>query len=510
MFRSVVLASCVLIAGCVGTPRASSHLQHNLSDQSPVSLAITNVTVIDPESRRVLPKHSVLVRGDRIVAVVPTRTRSRYAPSRTIDGTGRFLIPGLMDMHAHLFLPEPATPSLNLLLANGITSFREMSSDCWALAGVKTGCISDYKSLQARLRDGSIAGPDLLATTSIMVFGRAYGNVPKGAPEFLIPRTPDEARELVRYLKTREVDLIKTHDTIPKDVFVALADEAKKQGIPVGGHIPFGMGVAGVIEHGYASIEHARDLLYDCSRYGPEFRRLTSDVADRRPGAKRPEDVVRLRETVGQFDEAICAAMLKRLAGSGIYYVPTHVTREMEARATDPAYVQDPNRKYITARRMARWEKDIAETAALPAEEAAALNAFFRHGLRITGLAYAAGVPIMAGTDQNDTLIVPGFSLHRELALLAQAGIPPMDVLRSATTTPASYLKKSDLLGGISAGKEADLVLLRANPLKDIRNTAAVEAVVANGRLYDRAALNGLLVEAERVAAGESTSGGGR
>jgi imidazolonepropionase-like amidohydrolase len=171
----------------------------------------------------------------------------------------------------------------------------------------------------------------------------------------------------------------------------------------------------------------------------------------------------------------------------------------MEARADDEVYRQDRSRKYIMPMRDKSWEKDLTETAALPSEEKRHLKSFFLHGLKITGLAHRAGVRIMTGTDANDTMIVPGFSLHREFELLASAGLPPMEVLRASTTVPAKYLKRADL-GGISAGKEADLVLLRRNPLEDIRNAAAIESVIANGRLYDRAALDALLAQVEQMA----------
>jgi imidazolonepropionase-like amidohydrolase len=121
--------------------------------------------------------------------------------------------------------------------------------------------------------------------------------------------------------------------------------------------------------------------------------------------------------------------------------------------------------------------------------------------MEVTRMAWRAGVPIMAGTDSSDTMIVPGFSLHRELGLLRRAGLPPMDVLRAATTVPARYLKRSASLGGIGTGKEADLVLLDADPLQDIANTQFIRAVIADGRLYDRAALDALLSTVERAAA---------
>jgi imidazolonepropionase-like amidohydrolase len=489
---SIGIMMAAALAGCETVRRRAPE---------PVSLAIENVTVIDPETRRVLRGRSVYVKGDRIVAVVPASQAGRFAADRSLDGSGRYLIPGLMDMHVHLFLPEPAAPTLNLLLANGVTGVREMSSDCWEVAGSRTGCVGEYKVLQSHIASGEVAGPELLSLTSTMVMGPASQRVPPGVDPFIAPRTPEDGRRLARHLAGRGVDMVKTHDSIPTEAFFALLDEARTAGLEVAGHVPFGAGSLEAARRGYRSIEHARDLLYDCSGYGPAFRRAAGDFAERKAGAARPTNQERLTRTVDEHDPKTCAAFLTQLAQTGAYYVPTHVTREMEARAAEPGYRQDPRRRYVMPDRNRRWEADLVQTAALPPAERMALERFFRHGLEITRLAHRAGVPIMAGTDASDTMIFPGFSLHDELSLLARAGLTPMDALRAATTVPAAYLGRTASLGGIAAGKEADLVLLRADPLHDVRNTGSIEAVIADGRLYDRAALDALLLDVERSVA---------
>ena len=466
-----------------------------------VDLAIHNVTVIDPQSRRVLPRHSVYVSGDRIVTVARADARKTFTATRVLDGSGRYLIPGLMDMHAHLFLPEPAAISLNLFLANGVTAIREMSSDCWAIAGAKKGCIDEYRSLQSQLRNGGIVGPDLVQLTSTMVMGPSRLKLPK-APAFVVPTDHPAGQALAEHLASRGVDLIKTHDSVPLGAFAGLMAGANRSRIGVVGHVPFAAGSLGAARLGYRSIEHARDLLYDCSRYGPEFRKREAAFADGAPGAVRPPSIERLQRTVAEYSDADCAELLKTLAATGISYVPTHVTREMEALADDPQYRGDPARKYILHKRNADWESDLKQTAALSSEERNALRAFFEHGLKITRLAHRAGIPIMAGSDSNDTMIVPGFSLHRELALLNRAGLSPMEALRSATSVPATYLGRASELGGISPGMRADLVLLSANPLAQISNTRSIQAVIARGRVFDRGQLDALLVEAEHAAAG--------
>ncbi|WP_075005013.1 amidohydrolase family protein [Stigmatella aurantiaca] len=489
LFKGSLALLAALLGGCQSLP-ARGVLPE-------ASLRIAKVTVIDPETRSVLPDRSVYVAGDRILAVVSEGERPPYRAARTLDGSGKFLVPGLMDMHVHLFLPEPAAPVLALMLANGVTGVREMSGDCWALAGAAEGCIGDYRRLAAQIEAGEVAGPELLSLASTIVMGPARVQLPAGVPSYVAPSTPAEGRQLVRYLHARGVDLIKTHDSIPGEVFRAMMDEARSLGIGVSGHVPYAANTDELIRLGFGSIEHARDLLYDCSRYGEDFRRMGSAYADRQPGAKRPDDAERMRRTVAEYDPALCASRMRSLAAAGFYVTPTHVTREMEARAAEPAYRDQPLRRYILPARNAQWQADLDETAAAPAELTALRQGFFRHGLTLTGLAHRAGVNIMAGTDANDTMIVPGFALHRELGLLVQAGLSPMEALRAATSVPAAYLRRTATLGGISPGKEADLLLLRANPLDDIANSASIETVISDGRVYGRAALDALLVSAE-------------
>lgn len=208
-------------------------------------LVISDVTVIDPETRRVLPNRSVYVRGDRITAVVPSAAAGNRTAARTIDGAGRFLIPGLMDMHVHLFLPEAPAPTLNLLLANGVTSIREMASDCWAAAGMTAGCVDEYRRVLSRIEAGEVAGPDLVALTSTMVMGPTRLKLPQGAPSFITPMSGEDARTLVGYLASRGIDLVKTHDSIPSVAFRALMDGANRPGAQGRRAYPVRGGLAG-------------------------------------------------------------------------------------------------------------------------------------------------------------------------------------------------------------------------------------------------------------------------
>ena len=365
------VVAAIALAACQTVPTAPARR---------AGLAITNITVIDPATRKVLPRHSIFIDGDRIVAVLPVDHGSQFVADQSIDGSDKFAIPGLMDMHVHEFLPKPPAASLNLLVANGVTGIREMSGDCWEAAGVTEGCIQHYRALQAQIRAGAVPGPDLLYLASPMVMGPTRLKLPAGTPDFVVPNSAEAGRMTVRRLAARLPDLIKTHDSIPTDVFAAMMDEARSLGIEVSGHVPFRAGVLGAARMGFRSIEHARDPLYDCSRYGPEFRRQEADYADGKAGSKRPVNMDRLSRTVAEFDPAGCDRFLRSFATSGAFYVPTHVTREMEALAGDAGYRANPARKYILAERNKRWEADLTETAALSSPEVAALKGFYRHG----------------------------------------------------------------------------------------------------------------------------------
>ncbi|MCG8506274.1 MAG: amidohydrolase family protein [Sphingomonadales bacterium] len=453
-----------------------------------VALAVSNVTLIDPATRTVRPDSTIFIDDGRIVAITGSQDAPDYAAAEEIDGEGRFLIPGLIDMHVHMAEhPLLARFSGPLFIANGVTGVRDMSSDCWEPRGDESVCVDDMRVLSARIEAGETVGPHLLALSSDFVKGVAYREeLPEGAPDFYHPETAAEARELVRFLKKRGVDFIKSYSSVPPAAYFAMMDEAKKLGLPVAGHVPRAMDVLEAAAAGHRSIEHARVLLYDCSDYGPSYRASMA-------AGEAPDDETRLRETLDGYNPARCKAVLDSLARFGVYYVPTHETREMDARAGEAAYRNDPRLRYIPEPLMARkWRGDLDETASVSPAVSALYDHFYRHGLTITRMAHEAGVPVMVGTDANDTMVFPGFSYHDELGHLAKAGLEPMEILRAATIVPARYLGREGEFGGIAVGMSANLVLLEADPLRDIANAAEIAAVIFSGRVFDKQAIEAL------------------
>ena len=490
----LLIAASFLLPSCASVPPKT------------VSLAIENVTVIDPESGNVQRNRSVYIDGDKIDAVARTGRSNRYLADQVIDGTDKYLVPGFVDMHGHVgYNPLIAAYSFNLMIANGVTAVRDPGGDCWepksANSGTNAVCIYDLRARSEQIESGELVGPHLLMLSNQAVKGPIMRHeLPEGAEPFFFPETEDQGRTVVRYLKDRGVDFIKTYNLIPRDVFFAMADEANNIGIDFAGHVPGALTVVEYAEAGGRSIEHARAILYDCSLYGKTYREEVGLYANRVEGAEFPDDETRLRRTIEEFNADQCAAVLKALKDNDTYYVPTHETREVDARAIDPEYRKDPNTKYIPGPLLDFWMSDLDATASAPQVVQDLRQEFFDHGLKITKLAHDAGVKVMIGTDTPETMVLAGFSYHDEMVHFANAGLEPMDILRAASTVPAEYFGMQDVYGGISKGKIADLILIDADPLADIRNAREISAVISAGRLYDRARLDGMLAEAEAVA----------
>ena len=492
--RSPLLYPLIVAATFLATPSIA---------QQRVDLHIERITIIDPENRQVLPDHSVWIDKGQIIAINPTSKSGTYKAKQRIDGTGQYLIPGLIDMHVHLAHPKWSSATLKLLIANGVTGVREMTGDCWEPRGDFFACIDDYRALQTAINDGSTLGPRLLAISSAIIRGpseREEPHVPGEAPAYFTPSDAPQARQLAHYLATRNVDFAKVYNLLSKEVYTAFIQEASQLGLPVVGHVPMALSVSEAAALGHQTIEHARVIAYDCSDHGPVLREIINDLFAGNNDRLYPSTTTLLKRSVTTFNPERCNQVLKTLAEHEVWYVPTHKTREFDARASEELYRNDPRIDYISTELKRAWNSDLNNTAQAEPELVQLYKQFLDHGLHITQLAHQSGVKILAGTDANDTLSIPGFALHDELALLAQAGLPPMDILRTATTNPAEYLAQLNDLGGISKGKRADLLLLNSNPLDDIRHTTDIAAVIISGKVMDRTALDLVLAQVKTEA----------
>lgn len=468
------LLTSFALAACASTPPASATID--------ADVAIQGVTVVDVVAGRTVANRDVLLKGDRIVDVVPSGRARPASTTRVIDGRGMFVIPGLWDMHAHLFFQlDPIRQQLPLFTAFGVTGIRVMNTP------MLSGGLAPYRDVQARIADGRLVGPRILAIGSWSVNGSAGVN--DAMPPWYRTRTAEEGRQLARYLKEQGYDFIKIYGGIPRDGYSGLTSEARALGIPFAGHEPAEMSALEISNAGQRSLEHSRIFLLNCWPGADSLRKRLH---------KSPQTVLRQR-MVDQYSPTECAEVFRTFVKNGTYLTPTHVTRKMDAFADNASYRGDARLKYIPVRQRLSWLTDANGMVASdpsPAGRKSFMD-FYATGLALTGAAYRAGVEVMVGTDAGDSFVIPGASVHDELEELVKANLTPAEALRAATVTGATFLGRATEFGTVQAGRVADLVVLDANPLSDISNTRRIRTVIRGGRVFERAALDSMLASVE-------------
>ena len=449
-----------------------------------IPLAITGVTIVDVRSGTLVRDQDVVVEGARITAVGPGGTLPLPEGATVLDGRDRYLMPALWDMHAHVYAVSPLL-DLPLYIAFGVTHVRDMQG-CPSEGDPFIACYEDKQRWSEEALAGTRVGPRIFEASSFMANGPGMAARLGGVPAYFDVATPKQARDFVRHFVGR-ADTIKVYDDIPREAYFALADEARKAGLPLVGHKPKSIDSVEAAAH-QRSIEHARFLLHDAFAGSDALRAAAGTPAWR-------ED---RRAMLDTHDPARAQRIFEAMRVHGTYYVPTHLTRRVDAYADAAEVREDPALAYVHPLMEMQWLEDLDATLARdPGPEARRTYLeFYEKGLELTRQAHRAGVKIMVGTDY----IAAGLDVHRELELLVAAGLTPREALEAATLVPAEYAKQSDHHGEVATGRVADLLLLRADPLADIRNTQALEAVIFNGALYDAEALAGLRRQVEQNA----------
>lgn len=461
----------------------------NVSAQSDV--VISRVTVVDIERGRLIPDQTVVISGGRITTVEPAG-RARPSPAaRTVDGQGKFLMPGLLDMHVHLTASGNATGiEMPLFIANGVTGVRVMNADRPNANPTATPGLDTHRGWQRQIEAGTLTGPRLLSLATWAVNGAA--GMPAGMPDFYRASTREEGEQLARYFKERGFDFIKVYNNVSRDGYFGLTDEARRLGLPFAGHEPGALSAVEISNAGQGSLEHSRIFLFNCFAGADSMQKRL---------LKLPSTALR-RRMLDEYDPTRCAEVFRVFAKNRTYLTPTLGTRQMDAMAHDSAYRNDARMKYIPLPVRLAWNADAdGMVAGDPSPEGRRSYLDFYHRSRaLTRDAYLAGVPIMLGTDAGDSFVFPGSSMHSELEELVAAGFSPAEALRAATLGGAEYLKRTADLGTVQSGRYADLVLLDADPLADVANVRRIHAVVMNGRVHDRAALDAMLAAVEVAA----------
>ena len=437
-------------------------------------LVLKNVNVVDVDSGAIIAGRSVVVSDGRIKEIGTQESVRAPAGARVIDGSGRYLMPALWDMHTHPMEPE----ALSMLVANGVGGTRIM----WGLPR--------HLEWRARVELGELLGPRLLIA----------GPIIEGVPPAQAANVVDtEGRRLVKTLaegvaevrrqKAAGFDYIKVYNNVPLDAYKGLVTEAARLRIPVVGHVPFAAGIHGALAARQKSIEHLRGYI----------EKLVPAEAPIQPGidmrsrtlAWEYADMSRIPELVRATRDA--GAWQCPTLGTSIYTAPSGAIERYLA-TPEAGYLDPQTREAFRHRGRVKWLSNFTE-----ADFERATRANDKQAVLLRAM-HEAGVPLLAGTDSNSF----GFALHRELEALVGVGLSPGEALQTATTNPARFAGLEQEVGRVASGYAADLILLDANPLHDIRNTSRIDAVILRGQLLDRAALDAMLAKVkERYAAGK-------
>jgi len=483
-------ALATLILGVVLATGGSADQPASRTD---APLVFTHITLIDATGKPPQPDRTVIIANGRIASIQSSAHSAVAVPAKFVDGTGLFMIPALWDMHAHAFADASAhlLPLFyfELSLANGVTGLRDM-------AGFADNIEAD-EQWRSALKAGVITGPELLMAGALI-----DGPNPT-YPRSITIGTPKQARDAVDALKTRAVDFLKVYNMLPREEYLALAAEARQQRIPFAGHVPLAVPAAEAADAGQASFEHLWGLLLGCSSREQELRTKMLAEANRpgtRPTQLRPHNLF-ARELADSYDPKKASALFGKLVEDHTWQVPTLSVLHMLAYIEDIRQHDDPRLRYFPRELQEEWNpaRDWRLNQRV-AKEIANSRLLFEQDLKLVRAMHTAGVKMMAGTDSTEPYTYPGFTLHDELAWLVTAGLTPMEALQSATRNPAEFLHREDRQGTVEIGKDADLVLLRADPLVDIRNTQKIEAVVLHGKYLPRPELDAMLEHVARAA----------
>lgn len=448
MIRASRISACLalaglLLAGC----RASV----------PDGVALVGATLLNGSGGPALKDVAIVVRRGRIESVGARHDFELPRKTREVDVSGRWIIPGLIDAHAHLAPAASWAPSR--YLAWGVTTVRDVH-----------GGLGKVVALRKRLNTGVAVGPRVYAA------GAMIDGLPATYPDAIGVSNEKEARKAVDRLVSADSELIKVYTRIDQPLLRAIMDEARAFNLPVTGHLGMTDAVTAA-KTGIASIEHMTGVPEAASRsaaalYAAHYRGFF-------PGWTASE-----RSWAG-LDSAALARVAGQLAEAKVTIIPTLVLHEALRYLNDPAPLRDPNLNDVPEPQRKEW--DIPGMVSRAGWTDSDFAAFQRAGpmqdlfLRLFA---AAGGRIAAGTDAANQLLVPGYSQHREMELLVRAGLSPGEALRAATRNGAVLLGV-DSLGLLAPGKAADLLVLSRDPLADIRNTRTIELVMSRGELID-------------------------
>ena len=427
--------------------------------------AIKDVAVIDVKKGIAIPNQTVIIVNDQITKIGKQVKVDIPRGATIIDGHGLYLMPGLVDAHVHYF---DAPVFGRLMIANGILLVRD------------TGMPNEYiLPLRDKLNRGETLGPELITTGAIL------DGDPPIIPSISVGiKTPEQGRAEVRKQAAAGVDMIKTYSRLDKDVFLAIMDEAKKQNLKVVSHLPESIYIEDAATAGLGSSEHFNGFEKVIAKLLGEPVNLTFKGQAYDAG---------YFQQLGEVNPQELLKVYERIRASGVTLCPTVVTFKTLTNIDTYWGGSFPRNEYISPSVTDLWKSLWTQQGNLP-------DFIWQNWMRMVIDLNKTGVPLMIGTDLMLPGIIPGYSTHEEMVIWQEAGIPPADILRSATIVPAQFMDLDDRLGSVSEGKTASMVLVRANPLEDINNAQQIESVFLRGQYFSREDLDRMLEEAKDLA----------
>lgn len=429
-------------------------------------LIIENASVIDLDDGSARLADQIVISDGRIVHV--GERRNIDGEPQRIDAAGAFAIPGLWDAHVHSV--SAADWHFPLMVSHGVTAVRNMHT-------TEEDPFAKINALRARIASAELTGPLLLANGRIVDGPRASW------PGSLSIGSPEEAVEAVARLSDAGADFLKVYDGVAPDVYEALMKEAAAVSMPVDGHMPSRVDPKDAARLGHRTVEHLSGMLQGCSSEQKEIREKFSALAAAEP-LPFPQDMIAFFGLVqGQaetWDADECRRTASAYAAGRVAVTPTLVN--IRSMTQPQTLVEDPEAMRLVPQSVRnRWDEELAadriqamSTTMTPVEAIAP---------QTMSILEEAGVPILAGTDVGNSFLVPGYHLHTELELMVEAGMTPLNALRSATVVPAEILAPDEMTGRVRPGYRADIVLLTSNPIEDIANTRTIKSIILRGEL---------------------------
>jgi len=407
--------------------------------------AFVDVNVVPMDTAGVLEHQTVVVHDGMVSAVGPDSTAEIPAHAQIIDGAGRFLMPGLADMHVHISNED----EFLLFIANGVTTVRDMFGD------------EDRLAWRANVERGDMLGPTIYTS----------GPIIDGNPPFIegstVVETAAEARQVVAEEKADGYDFVKVYDFLSQDAYAAIVSAAREHGIPVVGHVPDEVGLSGVLAARQASIEHLRG-------YAPA---LASD----------PDKVTFGSEDWAMADTSKMRALADATRVAGVWNCPTLVVGQKWVQPDEQrALYAKPVMRYVSPDVRAEWDPDANYLSFFPTEKLAAVQGSHWQRAMMTRALHESGARLLLGTDAGNPFVVAGFSVHEELANFVDVGLTPYEALLTGTRDAAEFVGASGEFGVVATGARADLILTEGNPLEDVGAVVRPEGVMVRGAWLPR------------------------